>query len=104
MQHKVRFSPEADDQLRLLGLYIAEKKSESVALRYITAIIKTCYALEFMPDRGTRRDDLLGGMRTFGFKRRVTICFRVSTATVDIIAVLYGGQDLGKYFQSNVIR
>jgi plasmid stabilization system protein ParE len=45
------------------------------------------------PERGTRRDDLLPGLRTIGFERRVTIAFVVTPDTVLIEGIYYGGQD-----------
>ncbi|MGB5087418.1 MAG: type II toxin-antitoxin system RelE/ParE family toxin [Methylocystis silviterrae] len=50
--------------------------------------------LETFPERGTRRDDLRPGLRTIGFRRRVTIAFAVETDAVTIIGIFYGGQDL----------
>jgi toxin ParE1/3/4 len=100
MPHKVGFSVEADEQLRELGRYIAEKKSASVAIRYIAAITKACSSLATFPHRGTKRDRILRGLRTVGFRRRVTIAFLVTESTVEILAVLYGGQSIAKYFRS----
>ncbi len=99
MGYRVRFSEDADRQLRELGLYIAERKSAGVAARYIEAIVKECYALATFPQRGTARGRLLTGLRTIGFRRRVVIAFRVQEDSVEILAVLYGGQSLAKYFR-----
>jgi toxin ParE1/3/4 len=52
------------------------------------------------PDRGTRRDDLLAGLRVVGFERRVAIAFHVGPDTVTIDRILYGGRDLGALHQS----
>jgi toxin ParE1/3/4 len=52
-----------------------------------------CENLQTFPNRGTRRDDLRPGLRTLGFRRRVTILFEVTNDTVNIIGVYYGGQD-----------
>jgi plasmid stabilization system protein ParE len=45
--------------------------------RYLDRIEEACMALATFPKRGTRRDDILPGLRTIGFERRVTIAFRV---------------------------
>jgi toxin ParE1/3/4 len=50
--------------------------------------------LSLFPERGTRRDHLVPGVRVYGLDRRVTIAFRVDTNTVTILRVLYGGRDL----------
>jgi toxin ParE1/3/4 len=56
-------------------------------------IVDYCEKMETFPQRGTRRDDLRPGLRTIGFRRRVTIAFAVEADTVMIIGVFYGGQD-----------
>jgi len=45
------------------------------------------------PERGTKRDDILPGLRTIGFERRVTIAFRVQETRVEIVTVAYGGRN-----------
>lgn len=46
-------------------------------------------ALATLPKRGTSRDDLLPGLRTIGFERRVTIAFRVLQTEVEIVTIAY---------------
>jgi toxin ParE1/3/4 len=43
--------------------------------------------------RGRKRDDLLPGLRTIGFERRVTVAFVVSADAVLIEGIFYGGRD-----------
>jgi toxin ParE1/3/4 len=50
-------------------------------------------SLAHAPMRGTKRDDILPGLRTIGFERRVTIAFRVLKARVEIVTIAYGGRD-----------
>ena len=50
--------------------------------------IDGCQRLSTFPERGTRRDDLRPGMRTLGYRRRVTIAFTVTDETVAIVAIL----------------
>jgi toxin ParE1/3/4 len=52
-----------------------------------------CTGLATFPLRGQGRDDLLPGLRTTGFERRVTIAFVVTTDAVLIEGIFYGGQD-----------
>ena len=100
MPHSVRLSSEADTQVRESQAWIAREKSVAVARRYIAALPEQCASLEVLPHRGTRRDDLLKGVRTMGFKRRVTIVFDVGESEVVIVAVLYGGRSLAKHFSA----
>jgi hypothetical protein len=52
--------------------------------------------------RGQKRDDLLPGLRTTGFERRVTIAFIVTDNIVLIEGIFYGGQDFEATFQDEV--
>lgn len=97
MSHKLRFAPEALAQLEDLEKYIAEASSPIRAANYIDAIIDHCDRLTTFPLRGTARDDLRAGLRTIGFRRRVTILFEVAHDTLNIIGVYYGG----KNFEAN---
>ena len=48
-----------------------------------------------VPHRGTRRDDLMPGLRIVPFRRRTAVAFTVDDGarTVRILRVFYGGQD-----------
>jgi toxin ParE1/3/4 len=50
-------------------------------------------SLAHVPERGTKRDDILPGLRTIGFERRVTIAFRFLKTRVEIVTIAYGGRD-----------
>jgi toxin ParE1/3/4 len=91
--HRVVFSPEADAQLIGIYRYIAREASPDVAARFTGAIVDHCEGFGTFPQRGARRDDLRPGLRTIGFRRRVTIAFTVDENIVTIIGVFYGGQD-----------
>lgn len=93
MARKVYFRPEAEADLIGLYEYIAEASGTKIAAGYIDRIEAACMALADFPERGTRRDDLLPGLRTVGFERRATIAFRVLRTRVDIVTIAYGGRD-----------
>ena len=92
MTHRIVFRPQARDDLLSLHRYIAERAGLSVAAGYIGRIEAACMGLADFPERGTRRDDLLAGLRTIGFERRATIAFRVMESPVEILAIAYGGR------------
>ena len=94
MAHKVVFAPEARDDLLSLYLFIAERDGDSRALSYVERIEAFCRSFSDFPERGTRRDDLLPGLRIVGFERRVTIAFHVGSDTVTFDRILYGGREL----------
>ena len=94
MAYRVVFTPEARDQLLSIYRYIAAEVSADRASAFVTAIVDYCESFRTFPKRGTRRDDLRPGLRTVGFRRRVTIAFTVEEQTVAIIGVFYGGQEV----------
>jgi toxin ParE1/3/4 len=98
--HKVIFRDEADAELTALYDYIADESGPAVAIAYVRRIRDACMALEHFPERGTKRDDILKGLRTIGFERRVTIGFRVFNTKVEIVTVAYGGRN----FESGLLR
>ena len=91
--YRVIFSPEAETQLVAIYRRISGKTAPTIADRFMRAIVDYCEKLETFPHRGTRRDDLRPGLRTIGFRRRVTIAFAVEAEAVTIIGIFYGGQD-----------
>jgi toxin ParE1/3/4 len=90
---EVYFRPQAEADLIGLYEYIAEASGTRIAARYIDRIEAACLALTDFPERGTRRDDLLPGLRTIGFERRATIAFRVLRTGVEIVTIAYGGRE-----------
>jgi plasmid stabilization system protein ParE len=99
MMFDVVFSPEAEAQLVALYFHIAEAASPEIAGKYTEDIVNECESLRTLPLRGTRRDNIRPGLRTFGFRRRVTIAFTVSDDVVTILGIFYGGRDLEKIFE-----
>ena len=93
MAHRVIFSPRAEAQLVKLNRDIGDRSAPGIGERYTAAIVKYCLAFSTFPHRGTRRDDIWPGLRTVGYRRRVTIAFEVVDDTVNILGVYYGGQD-----------
>ncbi|WP_407156261.1 type II toxin-antitoxin system RelE/ParE family toxin [Bradyrhizobium sp. STM 3557] len=76
MALRVVFRPEAEADLIGLYDYIAERSGHQIAGGYIDRIEEACMALSTFAKRGRRRDDILPGLRTIGFERRVTIAYR----------------------------
>ena len=93
MKYRVIFSPESRVQLIELQRYIAQEASPEIAQRFTAAIVGYCEGFDTFPYRGTKRDDIRPGLRTVGFRRRVTVAFAVDNQTVTILGVFYGGQD-----------
>jgi toxin ParE1/3/4 len=90
---EVSFRPLAEADLFGLYRFIAQEAGHEVAGAYIDRLDAACLALETLPRRGARRDDIRRGLRTLGFERRATIVFQVQRARVVIVRIFYGRQD-----------
>lgn len=96
----VIFTPLAERQIQGLYDYIAVRAGDHSAATYIDRVVAFCKRLETFPVRGTARDDILAGLRTIGFERRITVAFMVLDDSVLIEGIFYGGQD----FESTLRR
>lgn len=94
MAHEVVFAPEAVADLASLYDHLAGAASPARALAYVEQVQVYCLDFATFPERGKRRGDLRPGLRTIGYRRRVTIAFHVTAGTVAIDRILYGGRDL----------
>ena len=92
---RVLFMPREERHIESLYDYITERAGEACGEAYITRIVAFCLSLTTFPLRGNQRDDLLPGLRTIGFERRVTIAFMVTDKAVLIEGIFfYGGRDV----------
>lgn len=101
MSREVIVAPEALDDLRKLYDEIARAAGAGRAQSYTDRITAYCLSLVTFPECGTRRDDLRPGLRTTGFRRRVTIAFHMTAITVTVDRILYGGRDLEALFDED---
>ena len=90
---EVRILPEGEDDLFGIYLYVAEHGGADRADGYDRRIRAMCEKLADFPGRGTPRDLLERGLRSIPFERRVTIYYRVTDRTVEIVRILYRGRD-----------
>jgi len=90
---QVIFTPLAERHIDQLHAYITEHANEDRADDYISRIVEHCRGFKNFPERGTKRDDLMPGLRVTGFERRVTIAFVVTNDAVLIAGIFYGGRD-----------
>jgi toxin ParE1/3/4 len=99
---RISFRPLAEADLFGLYRHIAKQAGYETAGAYIDRIEAACTALETLPERGTRRDDIRPGLRTMGFERRATIVFQVKRAEVVIVRIFYGGQDYERALRGTI--
>lgn len=90
-QRAVIYTPKAGDDLDWIYETVAEASSAVTADGYDQRIRAFCERLDYGSERGSRRDDLLPGLRVTGFERRATIAFIVEPEQVVILRVFYGG-------------
>jgi len=93
MGYGVVFAPEARAQLISIYRHLAGAAGPARALAFSESIVEYCESFTTFPNRGTPRNDLRPGLRTVGFRKRVTIAFTVSRTTITILGVFYGGRD-----------
>lgn len=95
MRYRIVFHPGAIRELADLHDFIAEASGVRRADSFVGSIRDYCLGFETFPERGLRRDDISAGLRVVGFRRRVSIAFRVDEERVTILGVYYGGRDFG---------
>ena len=100
MPHKIKWHPDARNDLYALYLWIAEQAGDDVAYRYTARIDKATETLMQFPARGTPRDDLVAGMRTITYRRRTIITYQIVDNVVEILGITHGGRDLQGRFVS----
>ena len=93
-RYEVHFLTGAIHDIDALYCYIAEENSFEIAARYLARIERFCFSLETFPLRGTAVAGEVAGLRRMGFERKVTILFKVGEKRVEILRILYGGQNL----------
>lgn len=69
------------------------RECERTADHYVGRIVAACEKLRRFPQRGTKRDEILPGLRTVGFERRATIAVVVEAGKVIVEGIFHGGRD-----------
>ena len=100
MALEVAFSPEAEEDLFSIYVYVAEGSDLAAADAYDARLRKACLRLTDFPGRGTPRDDFAAGLRSVAFERRATIYYRVAGTGVEIVRVIYKGRDPERVFEA----
>lgn len=99
MKYRLRFTKQANADLKKLHDYIAEQAGLGVADAYIDRIEAACRPLIDNPAIGTPRDQLRLGLRSLAFERRATILYHVRDRTILIERVAPKGVDLKQLFR-----
>ena len=90
----VVFRPEAESDLFDIYQYIAQASSNiNLAFEFIERLRSACMKLEYFPERGTKRDEIMRGLRILTHERKTVIAYFIIDDTVVISNVFHGGRD-----------
>ncbi len=92
---EVVFAPKANRDRADIYEWLAERASPDIAKHFVDGILNECESLRMAPYRGTTRSMAGLEVRTFGYKRSVSIVFTIDGDTVQILRLLYHGQTYG---------
>jgi toxin ParE1/3/4 len=100
-QYQVVIEPEAVDDIAQIKSMIASGASAVTANRFEDRLMKHLAGFSTAPMRGTRRTSTRPGLRTIGWKRMLTIVFRVdvTASKVFVLAIYYRGRDVAAALQ-----
>ncbi|APX84815.1 hypothetical protein BV511_08885 [Methylorubrum extorquens] len=73
--------------------YIDERSGPDRASGFLDRIEAACRGLTEFPEKGSPRNDIAAGLRTWAMERRILIVYRATRERVEILRVLYGGRD-----------
>ncbi len=90
---EVIFSSRARRQLLELYDYIETLSYPTRAKKYVDGLVESCNRLGILPRRGTRRNDILPGLRITHFRKRTVIAFVVLENRVEILGIFHGGRN-----------
>jgi len=91
----VTFDRDAAADLIAIRDHIAGVRDKAFAREFTERIVSYCQSFGSLPHRGTRRDEIVPGLRTVGWRRTVTVAFRVidKAERLVILGVFYRGRD-----------
>ena len=95
--HPIVWHPRAERDLLALYDWIAERAGAETAFTYTSQIEAKARTLAQFPERGTPRDDLAQGLRTTPYRRRTIIAYRLCNDTVEVLGLVHGGQEWGRF-------
>lgn len=95
----VVWRPDAEADLLALYDWIADRADPDTAYAYTAKIEAQAERLALFPHRGTPREDLVPGLRTVPYRRRVTIAYRVLEDCVEVLRLIQAGQDWDALFE-----
>lgn len=95
MTYDVQLSALAIEDLIALHQWVSVEADIPTADGYLARIEERIAALADFPHRGSPRDDLIAGLRTLTFERRLLIAYSVDGQVVTVQRVVNALRDLG---------
>lgn len=100
MTYAVQLSALAIEDLIALHQWVSAEADIPTADGYLARIEERMAALGNFPHRGSPRDDLIVGLRTLTFERRLLIAYNVEGKVVTVQRVINALRDLGLVLDS----
>ena len=100
MTYDVQLSALAIEDLIALHQWVSAEADIPTADGYLARIEERMAALSNFPHRGSPRDDLIAGLRTLTFERRLLIAYNVEGKVVTVQRVINAVRDLGLVLDS----
>ena len=88
-----RQSAQAEEDLEQIAILIARRDGIDAALAFIEKLESFTLSLLDAPYGGTAQPHLGDGVRKIGYRKQVTLIFRVNDAEVTIGRIMYQGVD-----------
>ncbi|MEE3154824.1 MAG: type II toxin-antitoxin system RelE/ParE family toxin [Pseudomonadota bacterium] len=101
MTYNVQLSALAIDDLIALHQWVNAEADLPTADSYLARIEDRIATLASFPHRGSPRDDLIEGLRTLTFERRVLIAYTVEEAVVTVQRIINASRDLTPLLQDS---
>ncbi|RYM09630.1 type II toxin-antitoxin system RelE/ParE family toxin [Sphingobium cupriresistens] len=101
MIYDVQLSALAIEDLIALHQWVSAEADIPTADGYLARIEERIAALADFPHRGSSRDDLIAGLRTLTFERRLLIAYSVDGQVVTVQRVINALRDLGPAFRDS---
>lgn len=101
MTYGVQLSALAIEDLIALHQWVSAEADIPTADGYLARIEERIAALADFPHRGSPRDDLIAGLRTLTFERRLLIAYSVDGKIVTVQRVINALRDLAPMLQNS---
>lgn len=101
MTYSVQLSALAIEDLITLHQWVSAEADLPTADAYLARIEERIAALADFPHRGSPRDDLIAGLRTLTFERRLLIAYTVNRAVVTVQRIISASRDLVPVLQNS---